>query len=338
MMAGARVEIDENKEDPMDFALWKSQKPGEPSWDSPWGPGRPGWHIECSAMSIAYLGGTLDIHGGGRDLIFPHHENELAQAESYTDEVPFARFWLHNGFLMFGEDKMSKSVGNIVTVEEALSGHSPDALRLFFLGSHYRSPLVYSEESIAAQERAAERLRSALTPADERTDGTRPDPHPCRERFVEAMDDDLNTPRALAALFDLARDINRGREAGRPVSEDQRVLRELAGVLGLTLEEPDSGGAADVAPFVELLVQVRSELRSAKQYDLADRIREGEGSGRPGGLAGGQTPRGGVEAQAFLAIHVPRRGSCLRSLSSPDSFFAAWWTQNVFPRLRTAWS
>ena len=272
MIAGARVEVDENKEDLMDFALWKSQKPGEPAWDSPWGPGRPGWHIECSAMSLAYLGETLDIHGGGQDLVFPHHENELAQTESYTDGKRFVRFWLHNGLLRLGEDKMSKSLGNIISVAEALEKFSPDALRLFYLGSHYRSPLVYSDRNVAAQERAVERLRNALRPGGEAADAAVA-PELYRERFVEAMDDDLNTPRALAALFDLARDINRGRETGRSVERAQDTLRELTGMLGLTLREPELNSAGDVAPLVELLLDIRSDLRAAKQYDLADKIR-----------------------------------------------------------------
>ena len=271
MIAGARVEIDEQKEDVMDFALWKSQKPGEPAWDSPWGPGRPGWHIECSAMSIAYLGETLDIHGGGQDLVFPHHENELAQAECYSNGTPFVRFWLHNGLIRLGEDKMSKSLGNIVSVKEALATFSPDALRLFFLSSHYRSPLVYSDGNVTAQERAVERLRNAIRPVT--TEGhERVDPRPYRQRFIDSMDDDLNTPRALAALFDLARDINRGREDWA-VGEAQEVLRELAGVLGLRLEEPEERALGDIAPFIELLVETRSELRAGKQYASADRIR-----------------------------------------------------------------
>ena len=272
MMAGARVEIDENKEDPIDFALWKSQKPGEPAWDSPWGPGRPGWHIECSAMSIAYLGETVDIHGGGQDLVFPHHENELAQSEAFTDTVPFVRFWLHNGFMRLGEDKMSKSLGNIISVGEALQRFSPDALRLFFLGSHYRSPLEYSERHVEAQERAAERLRNALRPGGDGTD-TQLDAGLYRERFVEAMDDDLNTPRALATLFDLAREVNRARDDGEDIAGAQQALRELSGLLGLKLQERSAEAAVDIAPFVELLVETRSELRAAGQYDPADRIR-----------------------------------------------------------------
>ena len=274
MMAGARVEIDESKEYERDFALWKGQKPGEPSWDSPWGPGRPGWHIECSAMASAYLGETIDIHGGGQDLIFPHHENELAQSESYSNSKPFVRFWMHNGLLRFGEDKMSKSLGNIISVKEALERFSPDALRLFFLSSHYRSPLVYSEHNVEAQERASERLMAALRPSATANGDQRLEAEQFRERFVEAMDDDLNTPRALAAIFDLAREINRGREKRYDVSNAQAVLRELADVLGLRLAEPEGHPSADIAPFVDLLIDVRADLRQAGQYDLADKIRD----------------------------------------------------------------
>ena len=186
LIAGARVDVDESKEHPADFALWKSRKPGEPSWESPWGQGRPGWHIECSAMSIGYLGETIDIHGGGRDLVFPHHENELAQSEAFSDKRPFARFWVHNGSVRFGADKMSKSLGNIVPVGDALERFSPDALRLFFLRSHYRSPVEYRDENVQAQDRAVERLRNALRPGDGSGPGLDPDRY--RGRFVEAMD------------------------------------------------------------------------------------------------------------------------------------------------------
>ena len=271
LIAGARVDVDESKEHPADFALWKSQKPGEPSWESPWGQGRPGWHIECSAMSIGYLGETIDIHGGGRDLVFPHHENELAQSEAFSDKRPFARFWVHNGSVRFGADKMSKSLGNIVPVGDALERFSPDALRLFFLRSHYRSPVEYRDENVQAQDRAVERLRNALRPGDGSGPGLDPDRY--RDRFVEAMDDDINTPRALAALFDLARDINRDREAGRSVGQAQDTLRELAGVLGLGLTGSGLRAADSVVPFVDILVEVRSELRAARQYEMADRIR-----------------------------------------------------------------
>ena len=272
LIAGARVEVDERKEDAMDFALWKSQKPGEPAWDSPWGMGRPGWHIECSAMAIKYLGSSIDIHGGGRDLIFPHHENEIAQSESFTDEVPFSRFWMHNGMLRLGEDKMSKSIGNIVTVGEALSSYSPDALRLFFLSSHYRAPLLYTEANVAGQERALERLKNAVRPASAASVGSTIDASPAKAQFVEAMDDDFNTPRALAAMFDLAREINRGKGEGADVLGAQGTLRELSSVLGISLDETaETSGAG---PFVQLLVNGRTELRAARQFDIADSIRD----------------------------------------------------------------
>ena len=271
LLSGARIEIDERKEDILDFALWKSQKPGEPAWNSPWGRGRPGWHIECSAMSIKYLGETIDIHGGGEDLVFPHHENEIAQSESYTDQTPFSRFWLHNGMLRLGTEKMSKSLGNIISLPEALEFYDPQALRLFFLSSHYRSPLFYSEESVRSQERAIQRLRQAAGANSD--DGPQLDAAQFRERFVEAMDDDLNTPRALAALFDLAREINRGREGGSDITAAQDTLRELAGVLGLTLDEPQVE-SAEATPFIQTLVDVRNELREARQFQLADSIRD----------------------------------------------------------------
>ena len=272
LIAGARVEVDERKEDAMDFALWKSQKPGEPAWDSPWGMGRPGWHIECSAMAIKYLGSSIDIHGGGRDLIFPHHENEIAQSESFTDEVPFSRFWMHNGMLRLGDDKMSKSIGNIVTVGEALSSYSPDALRLFFLSSHYRAPLLYTEANVAGQERALERLKNAVRPASAASVGSTIDVSPAKAQFVEAMDDDFNTPRALAAMFELAREINRGKDEGADVLGAQDTLRELSGVLGISLDETAETSAA--GPFVQMLVNVRTELRAARQFDIADSIRD----------------------------------------------------------------
>ena len=274
LLAGARVEIGELKEDPRDFVLWKAQKPGEPAWDSPWGPGRPGWHIECSAMSMGYLGETLDIHGGGQDLIFPHHENEIAQSESYTSSQPFARFWMHNGLLKIGDDKMSKSTGNVISVREALDEFSPAALRLFFLSSHYRNPLVYSEQNIAAQERAIERLRYAAGEDGESAQGEPLDAASYTDRFTEAMDDDLNTPRALAVMFDLSRDINRGKEEGKDVSPARKALREMAEILGIDLSVANAKSSGDAAPFVDLLVDVRTRLRAAKQFEMADQIRD----------------------------------------------------------------
>ena len=274
MIAGARIQVDENKEHPMDFVLWKGAKPGEPSWESPWGPGRPGWHIECTAMSLEYLGEQLDIHGGGQDLVFPHHENEIAQSECYTGAKPFSRYWMHNGLLQLGSDKMSKSLGNLVSVVEALERYSPDAMRLYFLSSHYRSPLAYSDEGAAAIERSLDRMRYALTPSN--GSGPQVDPSSHAARFATAMDDDLNTPQAVATLFDLARDINRGRDAGQRIDEGQATLRELGGVLGLTFaERASSDTELAAAPFIDLLVSVRSELRAARQFALADQIRDG---------------------------------------------------------------
>jgi cysteinyl-tRNA synthetase len=271
MLAGARIEPLEGKENPMDFTLWKGSKPGEPSWDSPWGPGRPGWHIECSAMSYRHLGPQIDIHGGGIDLVFPHHENEIAQTEAYTDLVPFSRFWLHNGHLQLGDEKMSKSLGNLIGIGEGLERYGPDALRIFVLGSSYRSPLTYSEDALEAAKSAANRLRTAAE-APDASSGEAVDAAPFRERFIASMEDDLNSAGALAALFDLAREINRGRDASTAVGAAQTALRELAGVLGLQLK---SAGPSEAAPFIELLITVRRELREAKQYQLADRIRNG---------------------------------------------------------------
>ena len=276
MIAGARVEVDPRKEHPMDFALWKGSQPGEPAWDSPWGPGRPGWHIECTSMSTTYLGEGLDIHGGGQDLIFPHHENEIAQSEAATGREPFSRYWVHNGLLRLGENKMSKSLGNLVSVEEALDRYAPDSLRLYFLSSHYRSPLQFSDEGCAAMERSALRLSQALS-RDGAGTGEPLNPEAYQQRFLEAMDDDLNTPRALAALFDLAREINRAQDAGRSTGQAQDCLRHLGGILGLTFEGRGPGREDQLAanPFIELLLETRTQLRQAKQYELADRIRQG---------------------------------------------------------------
>ena len=271
MVAGARVEIGAEKEHPMDFALWKGAKPGEPSWEAPWGSGRPGWHIECSAMALRYLGDQIDLHGGGMDLIVPHHENEIAQSECFTGQSPFARHWVHNAMMQLGDEKMSKSLGNLVTIREGLERYGADALRLFILTGHYRSPLRYSEESLSAARRGAERLRVAVeTPLPE-GDGDSADE--ARARFVAAMEDDLGTPQALATLFDLARDINRARDSGTPAGQALATLQELGGVLGLRFQAPPGSGG-NAAPFVDLLVRVRNELRDVKQFALADLIRD----------------------------------------------------------------
>jgi len=268
MMAGARVEISEAKEHPLDFTLWKAAKPGEPQWHSPWGPGRPGWHIECTAMSLKYLGQTLDIHGGGQDLIFPHHENEIAQSESFTGIKPFVRHWLHNGLLQLGEEKMSKSTGKLVTISEALAKYSPDALRLWVLSSHYRSPITYSDENLSATEKGIERLIRAAGVDIEESPAPAIDVQPYRERFIEAMDDDFNTPQAAAALFDLAREINRGHDEQLHIGEAHKTLWELSEVLGLNLHyEPKSEDEILLQPLIELAVRYEVDTKDAKASD-----------------------------------------------------------------------
>jgi len=234
-------------------------------------------------MVLRYLGEQIDIHGGGQDLIFPHHENEIAQSESYTGVVPCARYWFHNGLLQLGEQKMSKSLGNLVTVREALEQYGADAVRLFILTSHYRSPLTYTDEALESAARGVERLRTAMRAAlrqgTETTEGTdlRQRAQAAKAGFIQAMDDDFNSPAALAQLFDLARDINRAAEQGtsaEALAEAKQTLAELAGVLGFTLAEPEQERAVEVKPFVDLLVEMRQELRRAKQYQLADRVRQ----------------------------------------------------------------
>ena len=272
MMSAEGALGSDDKESPMDFALWKAAKPGEPSWESPWGPGRPGWHIECSAMSLKYLGDTIDIHGGGQDLVFPHHENEIAQSESFTGIKPFAKYWLHNGLVQLGEDKMSKSLGNLITIREALERYSPDAIRIFVLGSHYRSPLTYSEEAVEAAERGLDRLRQAVHGEGKGEKvGDSIDPEPYRNQFIEAMDDDFNTAQALASLFDLARDINRFSDEGYSIIRGKQVLLELANTLGLTLKLPEMA-SLDAEPFVELWHSVARQLEEAIPRELDDKI------------------------------------------------------------------
>jgi len=274
MLTGARIEPLEGKENPMDFTLWKGAKPGEPSWDSPWGPGRPGWHIECSAMSLRHLGPQIDLHGGGLDLAFPHHENEIAQTEAYTGLVPFSQFWVHNGFVQMGEEKMSKSLGNVLGMRGAIDAYGPDGVRLFVLSSGYRSPLTYSEEAMAAGKSGADRLRNAVE-AKDNPDGEVLDASSYRERFITAMDEDFNTSQGVALLFNLAREINRASDSGGSVSAAKDVLRELAGVLGLRLDASPASDTMTAAPFIELLIELRKDLRAAKQYEIADRVRTG---------------------------------------------------------------
>ena len=291
LMVGARVEVDERKRDPRDFALWKSAKPGEPSWPSPWGPGRPGWHIECSAMAMQYLGETLDIHGGGEDLIFPHHECELAQTEAVTGR-PFARAWMHNGMVNLGAQKMSKSLGNTLTIEALVAKHDPDALRLYYLGTHYRNPLEFSEERVPEAARALGRLRSLVAEAERLAAKGTPPPGPdgglfdeCashRARFEAAMDDDFNTPQALGVLFDLARVL----QAARAQVGDGTVgagaflmgvgeLVSLCRVLGLLEQRAPAAPAVDdqLKARIDSLVWLRQEARKQRDFAEADRLR-----------------------------------------------------------------
>jgi cysteinyl-tRNA synthetase len=271
MIAGRRIEANSQKQHPMDFTLWKAAKEGEPAWDSPWGQGRPGWHIECSAMALRYLGEQIDVHGGGMDLIFPHHENEIAQSEAFSGRIPFVRHWMHNAMMQLGTEKMSKSLGNIITLRDGLDRYGADAIRLFVLGGQYRSPLTYSEDSLAASARGAERLRAAAVLLPDEADGAI-DTAAYRDRFIAAMDDDLGTAQALASLFDLSREINRVRDSGQPAAAAVTLLRELGGVLGLTFHRKER--QSDAAPFVQLLVEVRDTLRDKKEYALGDQIRD----------------------------------------------------------------
>jgi cysteinyl-tRNA synthetase len=283
LLAGARVDVDERKRDPRDFALWKSAKPGEPAWPSPWGPGRPGWHIECSAMAMQYLGESFDIHGGGEDLIFPHHECEIAQAEAATGKV-FARYWIHNGFVNIGAEKMSKSLGNTLAIRELVKRHEPDALRLWLLGTHYRNPVEFSEDRLREAGRALDRFTRLFreVPAPRVLGGAEPvPPEDLRgfgQRFRAAMDDDFNTPQALAALFDLGRALlERLEQAGPDRAAREAViagvgeLQRLGGALGLFQQ----GWAAPVTPpEVERLVAARTEARRRRDWSRSDELRQ----------------------------------------------------------------
>ena len=277
LQAGERVAVDGGKGDPLDFVLWKSAKPGEPSWPSPWGDGRPGWHIECSAMSTECLGDTFDIHGGGMDLQFPHHENEIAQSEGATGH-PFVRYWMHNGFVRVNEEKMSKSLGNFFTVREVLSSYSPEEVRFFILASHYRSALNYGDEQLDAARGALTRLYTALRGLPDAAPAAIVEP---RARFTAAMDDDFNTPEAIAVLFELAREVNRVREAD-PASAAAlgAAMRELAGVLGLLQGDAEAylqqgaGEGGMSADRIEALIAGRAEARRARDFARADGIRD----------------------------------------------------------------
>lgn len=302
MQAGARVEVDPRKKHPMDFALWKAAKPGEPSWDSPWGRGRPGWHIECSAMSLKYLGSGFDIHGGGSDLIFPHHENEIAQAEAATGET-FVRYWMHNGFITVNQEKMSKSLGNFFLVREILAKYPPETVRFFLLSTHYRSPLDFDAEKMDAAGRSVERLRNSLRLLQEALSRSRREVKGVadedflaaleryRRGFVAAMDDDFNTALAISMWFELSREANTYLHAAgeRPVCREalEKALglaAEFNGVLGifavdeatgrLRLESRQEEGEGLTGALLELLLEVRQEARAKKDWATADRIRD----------------------------------------------------------------
>jgi cysteinyl-tRNA synthetase len=279
MQAGARIEIEEQKEHPMDFALWKAAKDGEIFWESPWGKGRPGWHIECSAMNLAELGEQIDIHGGGNDLIFPHHENEIAQTESYTGKE-FSRYWIHNGMLQLGGEKMSKSLGNIVSIKEFLSTRSADVMRMLVLNGTYRAPLMFNDETLDAAEKNVERLKSALKPASASATGYNADAlssaiESATKNFTEAMDNDFNTAGAVASLFELVKAINTARDnsaTNEQLQPAQDVFKELTNVLGLKLE--DKKGSSEKDAEVNALIAERNEARKQKQWKRSDEIRD----------------------------------------------------------------
>ena len=307
MKAGARVSVSEKKRHPLDFALWKAEKPGEPSWESPWGRGRPGWHIECSAMAMHYLGESIDIHGGGLDLIFPHHENEIAQSEAATGK-PFVRYWLHNGMVTVGREKMSKSLGNFVTIKQMLARHHPEALRLFLLSMHYRSPLDYSDKVVSDHAKALEGfyetlyLLRRLSPVAEAPPANQEKPlsklretiSSFKDRFLSALADDLNTARAIGELFSLEKALNNllklcGRRPTKAHLElaraGEEAAREMAGkILGILEEEPEAFVEARREEAlrakglereeIEALIREREKARQEKDFPRADAIRD----------------------------------------------------------------
>ncbi len=300
MMAGARVDVDEKKKSPLDFALWKASKEGEPSWESPWGPGRPGWHIECSAMSMKYFGKSFDIHGGGADLIFPHHENEIAQSEALTGE-PFVRYWIHNGFITVDKEKMSKSLGNFFTVREILGKYDPEVVRYFLLSAHYRSPIEFSDAQLNETEISIDRYYSTIVRINDFIDtehagGKSPASDEItsllsstKEKFKEALDDDFNTALAVGYVFELVRGVNKfldgrpsGQEAREIVLKAKETLSELGGVLNIFQRAPEEWYRSLMKVrnigFSEKdildKISERQEARQRKEWDLADRIRK----------------------------------------------------------------
>ncbi|MBN9126675.1 MAG: cysteine--tRNA ligase, partial [Nitrosospira sp.] len=275
LRAGERVGVDVHKRDPLDFVLWKAGKPGEPQWESPWGMGRPGWHIECSAMSEHCLGWHFDIHGGGQDLQFPHHENEIAQSEGAHDHV-FVNYWMHNGFVRVDDEKMSKSLGNFFTVREILARYQPEVVRFFILRAHYRSPLNYSDQNLEDARRALDRLYTALKAVEAQGVTAEPDwEQPYAQRFRHAMNDDFNTSDAIAVLFELASEANRTGSG-----KDLVLMKTLGGILGLLQQDPQhylqeaTGGGTGLDPKrVDELIQQRLVARTSRNFGEADRIR-----------------------------------------------------------------
>ena len=297
MLAGARIDVDDRKKNPMDFALWKSAKPGEPSWTSPWGQGRPGWHIECSTMSMKYLGETFDFHGGGSDLIFPHHENEIAQSEGCTNCHPFVHYWLHNGFITVDNEKMSKSLGNFFMVIDILEHFDPETLRFFIVSTHYRSPLDFSDERLKEAQKSLGRLRQAQETlgelsammsagATESSLVLRKKAVELRDAFMEAMRDDFNTALAISHMFALAKEINiynkevvdaQGKPDGKLVAIHNDVFAEMCSIIGVLETKaavaPNEAGDNKEAALVEMLIQMRQDARASKNYALADQLR-----------------------------------------------------------------
>lgn len=294
MIAGARIDVDERKEDPMDFALWKTAKKGEPCWDSPWGKGRPGWHIECSVMSVKYLGETFDIHGGGSDLIFPHHENEIAQAEAYTGK-PFVNYWIHNGFITVNNEKMSKSLGNFFILRDILEKYPADVVRFYLIGTHYRSPLDFDDGKLEEARKALGRLKTTLVLADEFIDKNVEETKVVEEeagnlllnlnqledKFIEAMDDDFNTARAIGYLFEMSHSINSYlASADRENVMDQvavqkatAILRNLGDVLGIFFDSHQDNEKI-IEKILGIMARLRQIARKEKDYQLADNVRD----------------------------------------------------------------
>ncbi len=293
MLAGARVEVDERKEEPVDFALWKKAKVGEPSWESPWGQGRPGWHIECSVMSTKYLGETIDIHGGGADLIFPHHENEIAQAEAYTSQ-PFVKYWMHNGFITVNSEKMSKSLGNFFILRDILAKYPADVVRYYLIATHYRSPLDFDDGKLEEARKALGRLKTTLTLAREfmidqanTTDLSSPGQSlldqvgELEKKFAEAMDDDFNTAMAIGFLFEMSHCLNgfiagaERQDAGSQaaVKNAYKIFAELLSVLGIIMER-EVAGEKHIEQLLQFLLDLRTMARQEKDYTLSDAIRD----------------------------------------------------------------